>query len=105
MRISTVQAYVKEAFINPFIQATLIHQANTWKEKGNLRMDFLQSRDDPTCFLFYEVYASEADVHKHREAESYKTWFTTVAPWMVRPREGKGYQAVSPDTAMDFGYP
>lgn len=105
MRISTVKAHVKPDYIDAFIQATLVHQANTWKEPGNLRMDFLQNRDDPTCFLFYEVYESEADIWAHREAASYKTWFKTVEPWMAEPRSGTGFKAVSPGRPREFGYP
>jgi len=105
MKLSAVTVRVKRAFISEFIEASTAHQANTIKEKGNLRFDFLQSLDDPTLFLFYEAYRSQADIELHREADSYRTWRRTVEPWMAVPRVGLGYRAVAPDDAEQFKYP
>ena len=105
MKISTVIAYVKEEFINQFIEATLIHHANTIREKGNLRFDFLQSKNDPTMFLFYEAYESNDDIELHRQADSYLTWRETVADWMAKPREGTQFRAIAPTDINMWRYP
>ena len=105
MKISTVTARVKEAYVDDFIAATRIHHANTLKEKGNIRFDFLQRRDDPTRFLFYEVYESQTDIEVHRKADSYLTWRETVEPWMAEPRRGTPYIAVAPEDDAQYRYP
>ena len=105
MKISAVTAHVKEGFVDEFIAATLRHHANTLKEEGNLRFDFLQSRKDPTHFLFYEVYDSEADIELHRQADSYRTWRSTVEEWMAEPRQGTPYKAIAPQERRMYQYP
>lgn len=105
MNISAVTVRVKKTFVNDFIEASKIHQANTVREEGNLRFDFLQCIDDPTLFLFYEAYRSEADIEQHRQADSYRNWRQLVDPWMSVPRVGVGYRAVAPDAGDQFRYP
>lgn len=105
MKISAVTVYVKQAFIDDFIAASRVHQANTVKETGNLRFDFLQSRGDPSQFLFYEAYESDADIDLHREGESYQTWRKTVEPWMAVPRKGTAYRAIAPSESQHYRYP
>ncbi len=105
MKVSAVTVSVKQNFINDFITASKIHQANTIKEKGNLRFDFLQNREDASRFLFYEAYESEADIDLHRHAESYQTWRETVEPWMAVPRTGVAYRAIAPCESAEFRYP
>lgn len=105
MKISAVTVHVKQEFIDDFIKASRIHQANTVKETGNLRLDFLQSRDDPSQFLFYEAYESEADIELHRQAESYRTWRKAVEPWMAVPRRGTAYRAIAPAESRAYRYP
>ncbi len=105
MKISAVTVFVKQEFIDDFIAVSKVHQANTIKEKGNLRLDFLQAHDNPSEFLFYEAYESEADIDLHRQAESYQTWRITVEPWMAIPRKGIAYRAISPSESPNFRYP
>lgn len=105
MKISAVTVRVKEAFVNDFIEASKLHQANTVKEEGNLRFDFLQSLDAPTLFLFYEAYRSQDDIELHRNADSYKIWRKTVDSWMAVPRVGVGFRPIAPDDGAQFGYP
>lgn len=105
MKISAVSVMVKSEFIENFIEASLIHQTNTTREKGNLRFDFLQSKTDPTLFLFYEVYESDADIELHRQAESYKTWRKSVDDWMATPRSGIAYRPLAPIDSEMYRYP
>jgi (4S)-4-hydroxy-5-phosphonooxypentane-2,3-dione isomerase len=97
MNVNIVKAYVKKEYIEQFIEATRIHHANTIKEEGNIRFDFLQSRNDPALFLFYEAYESDEAITAHREHQSYLTWRKTVADWMAKPREGSQFKAIAPE--------
>ena len=105
MKISAVTVKVKDEFVEDFIRASLIHQKNTTQEKGNLRFDLLQSKTDPTSFLFYEAYESESDIALHREADSYKTWRQTVDDWMAIPRQGVAYRPLGPTDSDMYRYP
>ena len=105
MKISAVTVKVKDEFIEDFIEASLIHQKNTMLEKGNLRFDLLQSRNEPSVFLFYEAYESDADIELHRQADSYKTWRKTVDNWMAIPRQGVPYRPLAPTDSHMYSYP
>lgn len=105
MKISAVTVVVRNEFIDDFIEASLIHQTNTVLEEGNLRFDFLQSKNDPSLFLFYEAYESESDIEKHRLAQSYKTWRKTVDDWMATPRMGTEYRPLAPSGSDMYRYP
>jgi (4S)-4-hydroxy-5-phosphonooxypentane-2,3-dione isomerase len=105
MKISAVTVLVKKEHIEDFIAASLIHQANTIKEKGNLRFDFLQCKDEPSRFMFYEAYESQEDIELHRSAPSYQTWRKTVEDWMAVPRQGTAFKALAPTEGRMFRYP
>ncbi|MBN2531005.1 MAG: antibiotic biosynthesis monooxygenase [Deltaproteobacteria bacterium] len=105
MKISAVTVTVKDEFVEDFIEASLTHQKNTTLEKGNLRFDFLQSKSEPNMFLFYEVYQSDSDIEKHRQADSYKIWRQTVDEWMAIPRKGIRYRPLAPIHSAAYRYP
>ena len=105
MKISAVTVKVKSAHVDDFIAASLIHQKNTVREAGNLRFDFLQSKSDPTDFLFYEAYDSDDDIELHRQGESYRTWRRSVDDWMATPRTGVPYRPLAPRESHMYRYP
>jgi len=105
MKISAVFVEVKNAHIEDFIKASLVHQANTVKERGNLRLDFLQCVADPSRFMFFEAYESESDIELHRKASSYQIWRKTVADWMAVPREGIAFRPLAPSESRMYRYP
>ena len=88
MYVVSVTVFVKEAFVQQFIDATLENARNTRKEAGNVRFDVLQAADEPTRFLLYECYNSRDDFTEHQQTEHYLTWKQTVADWMAQPRQG-----------------
>ena len=104
MIITCVHVYVKAENINDFIAATKKNQEGTIKETGNIRFDFVQSADDPTRFMLYEVFRSASDIDFHRTTQHYLTWRDTVAGWMAKPREGVRYQAISPHDEKMWAY-
>jgi len=97
MIVTCVTIYVKENYIKDFIVATIENHNNSIKEKGNMRFDFLQSRDDSTRFFLYEAYESDDASAIHKKTEHYLKWRDTVAQYMAKPREGIAHNVISPE--------
>ncbi len=87
MNALIVTIHVKPDHLDKFIPATLENARGTRGEPGNLRFDVLQSEDDPTHFVLYEVYQNAAALVAHRDAPHYKRWAAAVEPWMAEPRQ------------------
>jgi len=96
MIVAVVNIVVKPENIEQFIEATIENHQNSIKEKGNLRFDFLQHRDDPSKFTLYEAYESDEEAAAHRTTAHYLKWRETVEPWMARPREGFAHDVLAP---------
>lgn len=96
MHVTCVSVYVKPAFVNAFIEATVKNHNESTKEPGNLRFDILQCEKDPCRFMLYEAYESDDAAAAHKKTAHYLTWRETVADWMAQPREGVKYKIVRP---------
>jgi (4S)-4-hydroxy-5-phosphonooxypentane-2,3-dione isomerase len=96
MTVTLVHVYVKPEFINAFIDATRENHESSIKESGNIRFDILQDEQDQSKFVLYEAYVSEQAVAAHKETSHYLKWRNTVAPWMVKPREGVKHKLLFP---------
>lgn len=96
MLVNCVTVYVKEEFIEEFIQETLANHQESIKEPGNLRFDVLQCVTDPSRFFLYEAYESEETSANHKKTAHYLKWKETVAPWMAKSREGLAHKVVAP---------
>lgn len=96
MIVTCVHVCVKDEFIQEFVEATLKNHAGTRKEPGNLRFDVLQSNEDPSRFMLYEVFESEEASAHHKTTEHYLAWRKEVADWMEKPREGVPYKVLAP---------
>ena len=97
MYVVSVDVFVVPDKVDAFIDAILANATGTRQEPGNLRFDVAQSNDDPTQFLLYEVYTDEAAFKAHQQTDHYKTWKSTVADWMAKPRQGVKYQSLFPE--------
>ncbi len=86
MIANLVSVHVKEDCIDAFREITAYNHENTRKEPGNVRFDVLQSRNDPTRFTLYEVFADEDAVAFHKTTAHYQRWRDTVADYMAEPR-------------------
>jgi (4S)-4-hydroxy-5-phosphonooxypentane-2,3-dione isomerase len=96
MHILHVHVHVKPEHLEEFRAATEENAAKSRREPGVARFDILQQADDPTRFVFVEVYRS-ADGHaRHKETEHYNTWNAKVADWLFEPRTRTVYRNVSP---------
>lgn len=96
MHVTLVQVHVKPEFLEPFLAITQSNHEGAREEPGNLRFDVLQGEDDPTRFLFVEVYRDAQAAAAHKETLHYMAWRDTVKDWMASPREGKRYRWIAP---------
>jgi autoinducer 2-degrading protein len=97
MHVTLVHVSVKPDRVAEFIAAIRENHEGSVKEPGNLRFDVLQSEDDPTRFVLYEVFRSADDAAAHKSAPHYLAWRKTVEDWMAAPREGKNYRVLAPE--------
>jgi len=96
MIVSIIHIWVKDEFLEKFIEATIENHENSIKEEGNLRFDILQDVNDPSKFVLYEVFINEEAVKKHKETLHYKKWKESVENWMKKPRESFKYKVIRP---------
>lgn len=96
MIATCVYVFVKKDQLDNFIKASRQNHLASVKEPGNFRFDVLQMADDPTCFLLYEAYETEAAAAAHKDTAHYKIWRETVADWMDKPRNGVKYNILCP---------
>ena len=99
MLIVQIQVHVKPEFVEAFKQATLANARESVKEPGIARFDIIQQQDDPTRFVFVEVYRTDAAPAAHKETKHYQTWRDTVAPMMADPRTSVKFTNVFPEDA------
>lgn len=96
MVVTCVHVSVKPEHIEDFIHATKLNHENSIQEPENRRFDVLQNPQDPSQFILYEAYATEAGAAAHKQTAHYLTWRDTVAPWMAAPRQGIPYTVIAP---------
>ena len=97
MIATLVYVDVKPEHIEDFKIITCYNHDNTRKEPGNIRFDVLQSKDIPTQFVLYEVFADEDAALKHKSTEHYLKWRDTVAEYMNTPRRAIHNTAIAFD--------
>jgi len=97
MLIVNVHVKVKPDQVEAFRKATLHNAMCSIEEPGIARFDILQQADDPTRFLFVEVYRNEEAPAKHKETSHYKTWRDTVADMMAEPRNSVKFTNLFPE--------
>ncbi len=97
MHIVHIQIQVKPECVEAFKKATLANASESVKEPGVARFDILQQQDDPTRFVFLEVYRSVEANGAHKETKHYATWRDTVADMMAGPRDRVQFTNVFPD--------
>ncbi|HPA87569.1 MAG TPA: antibiotic biosynthesis monooxygenase, partial [Bacteroidales bacterium] len=58
--------------------------------------------DDPSRFMIYEAYESEAAVAAHKETPHYLKWRDTVKDMMAEPRYGIKYYIIEPKDKSEW---
>jgi autoinducer 2-degrading protein len=97
MFIAHIQIQVKPESVEAFKKATLANARESVKEPGVARFDILQQQDDPTRFVFIEVYRGPEANAAHKETKHYATWRDTVESMMAGPRNRAQFTNVFPD--------
>ena len=97
MITTCVHIRVKPENKDSFILATIENHHESVKEPGNLRFDFIQQADDPSRFMIYEAYESEAAASAHKNTAHYLKWRDNVAGFMAEPRTGIKYIIIEPN--------
>ncbi len=97
MHIALIHVHVKPERVTDFIEATRANHAGSVAEPGNLRFDVLQSAQDPTRFVLYEVFRTAEDVAAHKSTRHYLAWREAVKDWMASPRTGESYRVIAPE--------
>ena len=70
------------------LQQDLLHLvAETRKEEGCLNYDLHQSSDDPTKFLFYENWTSEAHLERHAQSAHIQAFRARAGEMLASPTE------------------
>ena len=96
MLIVHIAVHVKPECVEGFKRATLANARASLKEPGVARFDVVQQQDDPTRFVFVEVYRDAAAAAAHKETAHYPIWRDAVAPMMAEPRQSVKFNQVFP---------
>jgi autoinducer 2-degrading protein len=96
MIVTLIHVWVKEDFIDRFIEATIENHLHSIKEPGNIRFDILRDAENRGKFVLYEAYESEQSMADHKITQHYHKWRDTVAEWMEQPRKGIKHTAIYP---------
>ena len=79
------------------VLAELLHLVTeTRKEDGCLNYDLHRSHDDPTLFLFYENWLSQAHLDRHAQSAHIRAFRAKAADLLVEPAEIKLYAPLEP---------
>jgi len=95
MLINHVQIHVKEEFIGAFREASLENARQSMLEPGIGGFHVMQQLDDPSRFIFIEIFRNENGQAQHRETAHYTKWRDAVAPMMAEPRVGVKFSPVA----------
>jgi (4S)-4-hydroxy-5-phosphonooxypentane-2,3-dione isomerase len=93
-RIVHIQVLVKPEFVEAFIEASRENARNSVLEPGIARFEIFQQADDPTRFVFIEMFRTPDAQEAHRQTPHYQAWREAVAEMMAEPRKGANYVAV-----------
>ena len=80
-----VYLQVKQGKQEDFLAAVRDFIPTVKKESGTIRYDLCQSTDDPTSFIFYEVYKNEKANTAHTDSPQFKAFFEKIGPLMSSP--------------------
>lgn len=91
-----IHVHVKAEAVDAFIAATLENARASVKEPGIARFDIVQANEDPTRFVFTEVYKTADAPDAHKQTAHYAKWRDTVADMMAEPRRNAKFRNVFP---------
>jgi (4S)-4-hydroxy-5-phosphonooxypentane-2,3-dione isomerase len=99
MLASIVKVRIKPEMRDRFLKAIEADALGSERdEPGCVRFNVLQPVDDPTTYLFYEVYADQAALDAHKFTPHYEVW-RAAADTLDGPVEVTRCQTVFPSGA------
>lgn len=97
MLVAQVNIQTKPHCVDKFIEACTHNARASALEEGVLRFDVLQSDEDPTCFILFEVYESSEAQTAHKLTPHFSEWRLGVEDLIVKPGRASMYRyAVDP---------
>jgi autoinducer 2-degrading protein len=97
MYIVMVRMEAKPEKVGALLELATFNSANSRKEPGNLRFDFLRSVENPNRFALYEAYKDEAAFQDHQKTAHYARWKAEIADLLAAPRTSEKYSNIKPD--------
>ena len=94
MLVVHVHVWVKPGSVEAFQAASLENARLSLEEPGIARFEIFQQADDPTRFVFIEMFRTPDAQEAHRQTAHYQAWREAVAEMMAEPRKGANYVAV-----------
>jgi len=94
MLIVHVHVHVRPESVEAFREASRENARNSVLEPGISAFEVLQQLDDPTRFLFIEIYRDADAPARHKETAHYTIWRDKVADMMAEPRASVKYAAI-----------
>jgi quinol monooxygenase YgiN len=91
MPVLLVYLHVKPESVDAFLAATRDNARHSNQEPGIVRFEVLRQEDDPTRFVFVEVYRTEEAHARHRETAHYLAWRDAVGGMLAEPRTHASY--------------
>jgi quinol monooxygenase YgiN len=95
MLINHVQIRVKDESIEAFRVASIENARQSILEPGIAGFHVMQQLDDPSRFIFIEIFRDENGQAQHRETAHYAKWRDAVMPMMAEPRVGVKFSPVA----------
>ena len=96
MLVVHIHVRVKPEAVEAFKLATMQNARQSIKEPGIARFDVVQQEDDPTRFVFVEVYRSADAPAAHKITSHYQVWRDAVASMMAEPRANVKFNNIFP---------
>jgi len=96
MRIAQVHITVKPECVEAFKIACAENAGHSIQEDGIARFDILQSDEDPTAFVLFEVYRSAEAQAAHKKTPHFTKWRADVEDLIVAPGRAIIYSNVFP---------
>jgi len=97
MLIVHVNVHVKPEAVEMFKSASVANARESVKEPGIARFEVLQQQEDPTRFVFVEIYRTPEAPAAHKQTKHYQSWRDAVATMMAEPRSSVKFTNVFPD--------
>jgi autoinducer 2-degrading protein len=98
MFVAAVHVYIKPHKVDEFIAGIKANHEGSIAEPGCLRFDVVQSKDDPTEFLLWEVYLDEEAASFHKTTPHYLAFKERMPELMARERHSDLFDGIYVDS-------